>query len=152
MILAALKSRKLVLHSKNYLIHVSQWSQINTLDQHAMYEVRSGHSTQVWDTRHLDTNMQQEVVFEDSLDRFQQVRPKRKTVLQVWLEGLKNLRQIGIFHHPCQYLHSTAIKRKELYNNNKLPSICNVDKIGSIRFHYLHIIKSHQLVYFQCMT
>lgn len=40
-----------------------------------MYEVRSGHSTQVWDTQHLDTNMQQEVVFEDSLDRFQQVRP-----------------------------------------------------------------------------
>lgn len=31
----------------------------------------------VWDTRHLDTNMQQEVVFEDSLDRFQQVRPQR---------------------------------------------------------------------------
>lgn len=50
---------------------------MNTLDQHAMYEVWSGHSTQVWDTWHLDTNMQQEVVFEDSLDRFQQVRPQR---------------------------------------------------------------------------
>lgn len=85
---------------------------MNTLDQHAMYEVWSGHSTQVWDTWHLDTNMQQEVVFEDSLDRFQQVRPQRKVVIQEWLQGLKNLRQIGIFHHPGQNLHGTAITRR----------------------------------------